>query len=184
MGRGPGAGGHSECHTASSSKQASGMRGGEGGCVLAGHEEKAAPSASADGLSPRLRALWGPRARTPRKCCYSGWPLQPEADLQTRGRAPPASPPSSEDRPGSRLPPRPPPGLSVPRRHSRHPAAPTAPVTPRESQVCVDVWALTAPTPLYTLSLRGRRLVLSQPHPRPGRARARGRQGCCRLFHG
>ena len=88
------------------------------------------PSASADGLSPRLRALRGPRARAPRKYCYSGWPLQPEADLQTRGRALPASPPSSGDRPGSRLPPRPPPGLSVPRRHSCHPAAPTAPVTP------------------------------------------------------
>ena len=113
------------------------------------------PSASADGLSPRLRALRGPRARAPRKYCYSGWPLQPEADLQTRGRALPASPPSSGDRPGSRLPPRPPPGLSVPRRHSCHPAAPTAPVTPRESQVRVDVWALTTPTPhLHTQPAR------------------------------
>ena len=150
-----GAGGHSECHTGPP-EAALGIRGREGGCALVGHQGEGCPPAPVQTASPQDSGLSGVPGQG-----LSGVPGQgPPGNAVTRGGPSsqrqifkhadgPCLPhlPGSEDRPGSLLPPGPPPGLSVPRRHSCHPAAPTAPAIPRGSQVCTDMWALTAPAP-------------------------------------
>ena len=122
-GRECGAGGDSECHTTSSSKQASGIRGGEGGCLLVGRRGEGCPPAPVQTASPQDSGLsWVPGQGPPGNAVTRGGPSsQRQIFKHADGRACLTCPALRTDlAPGCPLAL---PGLRVPRRHSCHPAA-------------------------------------------------------------